>query len=156
MSNRSLSRKNLNNQAPAKTFKEERTVKMEILPKPSSPPTQENILERILAERRMTKDFVKSLIHECAHYHDGALSLSVSSLSHIDKKLFLSYIVDPSEYEWLCENDARLYAAFDEYKTDMQSLVDNYIDEVWHETMQEKGLIMGNHKDNGEIYYYKR
>jgi len=156
MSKNSLARKNLNNQAPRQTFKEERKVKMERLPHKQSTLSQESIAERILNERRMTEEFVKSLIHENAHYHNGGFSLYVSSLSRIEKKLFLSHIVDAGEYEWLCENDARLYAAFDDYKTDMQSLIDLYIDESWHEAMQEKGLTMGHYKDNNEIYYYKR
>jgi hypothetical protein len=156
MSNSSLARKNLNNQAPRQTFREERKAKMEVVPYPATPPTQENIAERIANARRMTENFVKSLIRENATYENGGLSLFVSSLSRIEKKLFLSYVVEPSEYEWLCENDVRLYAAFDEYEKDMQGLIDKYLDESWHEAMQERGLVMGKHNDNGEVYYYKR
>lgn len=156
MSNRSISRKNLNNQSLRHTFKEERKSKMESIKPCLSFYSPENIAQKIVDERYLTESFVKSLIHENAHYHQGGFSLVVSSLSRIEKKLFLSYIVEPSEYEWLCENDARLYAAFDEYKAEMQSLIDHYIDDVWHEAMQERGLTMGTYKDNGEIYYYKR
>ena len=155
MSNPRVTRKNLNNQEHRQTFKEERKVKMEIVSPKQEVPSQETIAQRIATERRMVKNFVQSLVHENAHYHNGGFTLHVSSLSRIDKKLFLSYIVDTGEYEWLCENDARLYAAFDEYKKDMQTLIDLYIDDIWHETMQEKGLTMGTYKDNGEIYYYK-
>jgi hypothetical protein len=155
MSRSSLARKNLNNQAPRNTFKEERKAKMDIVNQIPSFYSQKDIAQKIVDERYLTESFVKSLIHENAHYHQGGFSLVVSSLSRIEKKLFLSYIVDLSEYEWLCENDNRLYAAFDEYKAEMQSLIDHYIDDVWHETMQESGLTMGTHKDNGEIYYYK-
>lgn len=99
--------------------------------------------------------FVRDLISENAIYRNGGLSLFVCELSRVDQKLFLSNVIDAEEFEWLCENETRLDAGIKEYERHMQSLIDEKIDEVWHEAMQEAGNHWGTHSDNGEGYYYR-
>lgn len=90
-------------------------------------------------ENRAREVFVKTLINDNATYTADGFSLWASDLHHSDKKLFLSYIVSVDEYEWLCESDSRLQEGFKEYEEEMQSLINKYQDEVWHEVMREMG-----------------
>lgn len=100
---------------------------------------------------RQTTNFVHRLIRANGTFSstDG-FSLSIHDVDPLDKKLFLSYILEPSEFEDFCENYIRLQAGFKEYEKVMQACIDQEVDEVYHEDMQEMGLALRIDNENGE------
>ena len=113
-----------------------------------------NNLTNNLASNLVT-NFARDLINEYATYKsvDG-YSLDIRDVPRSDKRLFLAAILDISDFEWLCQSENRLDAGIKEYEKNMQELIDENINDMWHESMQEHGMKKGYHADNGEIYYY--
>lgn len=100
--------------------------------------------------------FIRDLINDYATYRYGGMSLYVSEIPKAEKKIFLSHIIPAKEYEWFVQDETRLEIGFEEYAPRMQRLIDEQIEEVYHETMEEAGMVLCRHKDNGEIYYRRR
>jgi hypothetical protein len=100
--------------------------------------------------------FLDDFIRTNANHDNDGYTLFASNLDLIDKKLFLSYLVDLEDYEDFIANDTRIQEAIKDYKEEMQYLIDQRIDEVYHEDMEEMGLVLCQHRDNGEFYYQRR
>lgn len=124
--------------------------------------TGENLFNQVFKDgdkinnKDVRVDFVRDLINENAYYENGVLTLYVHDLSFDEKKIFLSIIVEPEDYEYYCQSQTRLEAAIQEYTKAMQKRIDDIIDDVWHENMQEMGLVLSQHQDNGEYFYRRR
>lgn len=81
--------------------------------------------------------FIRSLIREKAIHNSDSYSLLVCDLDRSEKRIFLSYLVSAEDLEWFEETESRLEAGFLEYKKDMQYLINEQIDDVYHEDMEE-------------------
>ena len=99
--------------------------------------------------------FIYELIRENAKFDGDGAHLFACDLSEIDSKLLLSYVLDIEDYEHYCNSPELLKIAIKEFRSEMQELIDQYKDQVWHDDMQEMGAHLCTHADNGEIYYVK-
>ncbi len=99
------------------------------------------------------RSYLDSVIRENCCYHNGCYSLYAYDIPYEDKKILLSYLVSPEDFEDLTSNATRERVAFADYEDDMQFLIDNRINDLWHEDMQEMGLHACSYQDNGEIFY---
>lgn len=80
-------------------------------------------------DRKMARTaFVRSLIREHATKPNDYYELWVDQLPLYDQKILLSYIAEPSEYEFYCANPIRVEAAIKENYTYMQNLIDEQLD----------------------------
>jgi hypothetical protein len=100
--------------------------------------------------------FLRSLIREHAKATTDGYLLYARDLPLYDKKIFLSYMIDAEEYEDATSSPYLTAALIEEFINDMQTGINNVIDDVWHEDMQEMGLVLCHHRDNGELYYRSR
>lgn len=100
--------------------------------------------------------FIHSIIREYAHYYDGSYSLDINILSLSDKRLLISYFSDSEEYEFANESPLKTEVILKEYENYMQSAVDDECFTVYKENMEEMGMVMNRHYDNGEIYWERR
>ncbi len=93
-------------------------------------------------EKRNVMDAFKSFLDEIilahAKKHNDHWSLFVCDLSHGEKKIFLSYMVDLDTYEDLTANFHRELEAIKEYAPEMQHYIDVRIDDFYHEYMEDK------------------
>ncbi len=90
------------------------------------------------ASRMSLTLFVRNLIREYAKKDiNSGYSLHFSDLPYEDKKIFLLNLLHPSDYEYFSENETRLRAAFDEYESECQSLINKELDNVYHDDMRE-------------------
>lgn len=86
---------------------------------------------------RIFRQFVDSLIRENATHKGDYFSLFVCDLSHGERKLFLSYLVDQETFIDLTSNPYREMEALKEYEPEMQYFINERIDDVYHEDMRE-------------------
>jgi hypothetical protein len=100
--------------------------------------------------------FIHSIIREYAHYDDGSYSLDINILSLSDKRLLISHFADAEEYEFSNESPTKTEVIFKEYESHMQSAVDDECFTVYKENMEEMGMVMNRHHDNGEAYWVRR
>ena len=107
----------------------------------------ENMLARVF------RQILDQVIRENVRYRDGGYSLFASDLPHHDKKLLLSYLVPIEDYEEYIKDPYKERAAFMEYEDEMQYLINERIDDIWHEDMQEMGLTLCHCNQTGEPYY---
>lgn len=105
---------------------------------------------------RAFRHFLDDLIRSNCKYVDGCYSLHAYDLPYEDKKIFLSYILNAEDYEDALANPRRERVYLNEYEDHMQYLIDDRIGDIWHEDMQEMGLVLNHHYDNGEPYYTRR
>ena len=81
-----------------------------------------------MGTRQSYNIFLRNLIRDnCEHENDG-YTLNVKDLLDIDKRLFLSYLIDLSDYEGI-----GLEALMLEYGHEMQDEIDSHIDEIYAE-----------------------
>lgn len=99
--------------------------------------------------------FIRDLIRTNAKYSGDGCSLFVCDLDKQDKKLLLSYMVSAEDYEYALSSPSRLDAMLVEYAKDMQSAINALLDDVYHEDMEEMGLVLCHHHDNNEPYWVK-
>jgi len=102
---------------------------------------------------RLFRSFVANLIREYATYSTDSCYLSVSDLPYPEKKQFLSHLIHVDDYEYFIANKTREAEAIKEYEDEMQHFIDWQLDNVYHEDMQEMGMLLCQHRDNGEFYY---
>jgi hypothetical protein len=102
---------------------------------------------------RVFHSFLDDLIRSNAKYKHGAYELFACDLPYEDKKIFLSWICSAEDYEDYISNPTRERVAIAEYEDFMQRLIDENIDDVWHEDMQEMGRTLCHCKQTGEPYY---
>jgi hypothetical protein len=99
------------------------------------------------------KKFISNLIREHAIHKNDGYQLTVDDLPYQEKKHFLSHLVDIDDYEYFIKNKTRELEAIKDYKDEMQYFINCNIDEIYHEDMQEMGMVLCHHRDNGEFYY---
>jgi hypothetical protein len=104
---------------------------------------------------KVFRNFLDNLIREYAAHSNNAYNLFACNLPYEEKKQFLSYLTIIEDYEYFTSNPTRERIALTEYESEMQYLIDDRIDEIYHEDMREMGLTLSCHKDNGECFYYK-
>lgn len=97
--------------------------------------------------------FLDELIRENYTYDRYSCTLSTSSLHFDDKKMFLTFLISPDEYQDYAQNETRLREAINEYDDYMQHLIDDRISDIWHEDMDEMGACLTRCADNGEMRY---
>lgn len=97
--------------------------------------------------------FVINLIREHAKYKNGCFELFACDLPYEDKKLFLSYLVDIDDYDYFTKNKTREKAAIKDYESAMQDEIDWRIGDVYRHDMEEMGMVLCRHKDNGEPFW---
>jgi hypothetical protein len=81
--------------------------------------------------------FLDSIIREHAEVSEDGYSLSAHLLPYEDKKLFLTYLVVPEDYEYLTENPLRERLAILDHEPAMQYMINDRIDDLYHEDMRE-------------------
>jgi len=106
--------------------------------------------------RKAFRTFLDSIIRENATHRDDCYNLFASDLSYYDKKMFMTYLITPDDYEDFTSNSVREREAIKEYEKEMQYLIDDRINDLYHEDMREMGLVLNQHRDNGEFYYTQR
>ncbi len=109
---------------------------------------------RVTVPSRTLVNFVHDLIRDYATNEKDGYDLYVNDLPFSVKKLFLATLLTPYEYQYYAENETRLQEGIAEHEVYMQQMIDREVDEVYGEDMREKGLKVGQHRDNGEKYYY--
>lgn len=87
---------------------------------------------------RPFRNFVDGLIRENATRDNDQWTLYACDLSHADKKLFLSYLIDSELFNEITGNHVREHEAFKEFEQEMQYFINNRIDIVYFEYMDEK------------------
>lgn len=97
--------------------------------------------------------FIYRLVRENAEFDADGAHLFTSSLDQIDRQIFLSHLIEADDYYNYCESPSLLKTAITEYEPEMQRLICEYQDDVWHSDMQQSGLNPYRHSDNGEIEY---
>ena len=68
-------------------------------------------------------------------------------------KYSFPHLIEADDYYNYCESPSLLKTAITEYEPEMQRLICEYQDDVWHSDMQQSGLNPYRHSDNGEIEY---
>jgi hypothetical protein len=102
---------------------------------------------------RLFRTFVANLIREYATYTSTGCHLLVNDLPYADKKQFLIHLTHVDDYAYYIANKTREAEAIKEYEDEMQHFIDWQLDDVYHEDMQEMGMLLCRHRDNGESYY---
>jgi hypothetical protein len=100
--------------------------------------------------------FVNSLIEEHKEIDRDGYKIDINSFPLYDKKILLSHLVGPSEYEWANQNESRINCLFQEYHDYLKEIFDTQLSTIYSQDMYEKGLICYHHKDNGEASWMKR
>jgi hypothetical protein len=101
-------------------------------------------------------NFVHEIIREHATHRQDSYYLRADQLPLADQIIFLSHILDASDYQDALENPIRTQEYIKEHLSLMQQIIDTEIDQVYHDDMKEMGLCLNYHRDNGEMYYYRR
>lgn len=86
---------------------------------------------------RAFRNFLDEIILQNAKRQTDYWSLFASDLSHSEKKILLSYLVDIETYADLTENLYRELEALKEYESEMQYFIDLRIDDFYHEYMED-------------------
>lgn len=100
--------------------------------------------------KKSLKVYVQNLIREHARQSIDGYHLFISDLPIYDKKIFLSHLVHPCDYECFYDTPEGIAAAVMEYSDEMQGIINQLINELYSNDMQEKGLRI-NYSDNGEM-----
>ncbi len=101
-------------------------------------------------------NLLHTLIREYGTYYDGSYSVDPKNFSLSDKRLILSHILTSDTYERSTLNNERLEAMFMNHNNLIQTLLDSECDSVYREDMEEMGMVLCRHHDNGEIYWVQR
>lgn len=89
---------------------------------------------------RMFINYVHSLFREYGKYEGDYFTLFASDLPLYEKKIFLSHLIYPSDYEDYTSSSERTNAAIEEYLPEMQMCIDNEHDDFYHEWTKTYGL----------------
>lgn len=101
------------------------------------------------------KRALQGALHEHGEYQQGRLHLDARDLPLADRKLLLSYLLDLSDYNRTVASPAYLEAVYKEHLSTIQSLLDDESTEVYHDCMNEMGMVKHTHSNNGETYWTK-
>ena len=107
-------------------------------------------------ENMFSKTFrvlIDQIIRENAKYDNGCYSLFACDLPQYDKRLLLSYLIPIEDYEVYIKDSYKERAAFIEHEDEMQYLINDRINDVWHEDMQEMDRTLCHCGQTGEPYY---
>ena len=100
--------------------------------------------------------FVQGIIREHAKHSADGYILFAEDLPLHDQKIFLSYLLDAHEYEAALSNPHLTLSYIEDELSNMQTKIDESIDDVYHADMREMGMCLNRHADNGEFTYYRR
>ena len=100
-------------------------------------------------------NLIHNLIREYGQYKNGSFDIKVNDLSHYDKRLVLSHILDSEEYAWACESIVRADELFNEYLKTIQRLFDDECYAVYCEAMEENGMHYVRDPNNDEVYWVR-
>ena len=95
-----------------------------------------------LRQNRLSRSyFLRKIVDEyCGIYYlQNEFRVNVNDLSLIDKKIFLSHVVDAWEYEEYCSSVSKLYAGFLDNLKYMQRLLDETSDEFYQDYLADMG-----------------
>lgn len=96
---------------------------------------------------------IHSIVREYGQYCDGSYSVYLSDIDNADRKLLLSHLSSPEEYEMAVSNSVFMTELWNENVHHIQSLIDHESSEVYREDMEEMGLSMKRHSNNNEPYW---
>lgn len=99
---------------------------------------------------RVTLD---NIIRENCDYKDGCYHLFACDLPTHDKRILLSYLTSLEDFEFFTENFTRELETYKEFEPEMQYLINNRIDDLWHEDMREMGNFLNHDQNTGEPFY---
>lgn len=99
------------------------------------------------------KNLVHEIIRDNVEFSNEGYYLCAHKLSKIEKRQLLKHIISAEDFEYYDQEESLMDAAVADCERDLQAAIDSEIDQVWHEDMQEMGLYLSRHYDNGEIYY---
>lgn len=105
-------------------------------------------------ESKPYRFFLDNLIREYCTYKNGSYEVLIGDVSDIDKKMFLSYLISIEEYEDYISNPVRLIEAIADHEPMMQDEIDERKDDLYVQDMEECGMVLGRHSDNGEVFWY--
>lgn len=95
-----------------------------------------------------------NVIREFGSYKDGTIYININDLPLYDKKMMLMTFCDSvEEYEKSTATQEGFNALWHEHREFMQDRIEQEIGTVYCEDMQEMGLTLRHHKDNGEAYW---
>jgi hypothetical protein len=80
---------------------------------------------------------IHNVIREYGTYGDNSYTVYMSDIGTTDRRLLLSHVLDPDEYEETCESVTRIDAAWNEKKKYLQSMIQHECGEVWRDDMEE-------------------
>jgi len=117
---------------------------------------QEPRKETLVMHGKAFLQLINTIVREYGVYQDGTLSVDIDSLTHIDKKLLLSHLLEASDYEWACENPVRVEEVFGEHYKVLERLISDCADQIYREDMRDHGCVAHYRRDNGECYWVRR
>jgi hypothetical protein len=82
-------------------------------------------------DQRMLRNYIHGVIREHGNFNGDYFSLFANDLPLYEKKIFMSYILSPAIYSDLTCN---------EYLEEMQEIINNEIDDFYHEWNNSKGF----------------
>ena len=91
-------------------------------------------------KEKMLRTYVRNLIIEYATKKNGEFSLYADSLPLFEQAIYLSYLVDAQDYEFMTANQTRTIAAVADYLPEMQHFIDELIDDVCNDYKVEGGF----------------
>lgn len=86
--------------------------------------------------------YIKELIRDKARHGREGYVLFAEELHIEDQAEFLSYLIDANAYDYYMRYPVLLKAACDIRLKQMQKYIDSYIDDVFHEDMEEMGFYL--------------
>lgn len=110
----------------------------------------------IWQESKPYRFFLDNLIRDYCFYQNGTYEVLIGDVSDLDKKMFLSYLVPLEDYEEYISNSSRLKEAIADHESMMQAVIDERKDDLYIADMEECGLVLSRHRDNGEPYWTTR
>ncbi len=104
----------------------------------SSTNLAQNSMEGKNMLRQAFKSFLDSIIIENHKDKIDYWSLYACDLPHEDKKIFLSYLITVEDFEDFTSTESLQRVAFKDYEGEMQYLINERIDDLYHEIQYEQ------------------
>lgn len=87
--------------------------------------------------------FLHDLIREYQTYKNGYYSLHFYDLPRVEQTIFLSHLLDADEFAHYSSRKSLMDEAIRENEKMAQQIIDDHIDDVYHEDMREMRLKGG-------------
>lgn len=85
-------------------------------------------------------NYIDSVIREYATLRNDCFELHINSLPLCEKKIFLSYLVYPADYEDYVSSPTLCEMAIEEYSNQMQIAIDDNICQYYHDWVRNAGF----------------